>query len=187
MNIRGIASIVACAVVVTAAAALGAGLQYPEPPRDGTVDDYHGQRVADPYRWMEEPARSEANRKDLATWLGQEARVTGHYFEAFPGRDHIRQRYEELSGTGEPGVPWREAGKLFWIETGHGPQGVLYALDKTDTTPRVFFDPNRISPDGSVAMGDFVVSPDGLHLSYHASSGGADAGVIRVRDIARDL
>lgn len=173
-------------IPVLVVSACAESLQYPQPPREDVVDDYHGHRVADPYRWMEDTDTRNVSFQNRRTWVLQEARLTNHYLESLPGRDGIRQRLEKLSEDREVGVPWREAGKLFWTETGHGPQGVLYTMDEPGGKPRVFFDPNRISPDGSVAMGDFLVSPDGRHLAYRAAEGGRDRGEIRVRDVSAD-
>lgn len=44
----------------------------------------------------------------------------------------------------------------------------------------VFFDPNTLSEDGTVAMGDMQWSDDGSLAAYSLSSGGSDWSTIRV-------
>ena len=83
------------------------------------------------------------------------------------------------------GVPWREAGRVFFeANSGLQQQSVLYVLDRLGDEPRVVLDPQAISPDGSTAISDFAVSPDGRWLAYASAPGGADLGETRVRDLA---
>src|SRR6185369_8410340 len=81
-------------------------------------------------------------------------------------------------------------GRLFYERNnGRQPQPVLYAQDTTRDSPRAVLDPNRISPDGSTAVREYAVSPDGRLLAYMKSRGGSGIGETRVRDLAsgRDL
>ncbi|HXV89974.1 MAG TPA: hypothetical protein VD707_01315, partial [Gemmatimonadales bacterium] len=108
------------------ALALGAGarqsaaqaLSYPPARRDSVVDVYHGTRVADPYRWLEE-------QDDSATrdWVAAQGRLTAGYLDRLPQRAPIRRRLTALWSTSRTDVPWREAGKLFFTENrGDQPQ-----------------------------------------------------------------
>lgn len=153
---------------------------YPAPPRDGTVDNYHGTRVPDPYRPLERLDTPATTR-----WVAAEQRLTEATLARLPRREAIRRRLGELWDARHTDVPWHEAGRLFFTErTGRAPQPVLFALDDSAGTPRVVLDPATLSPDGSVAVGDYSVSPDGRWLAYSRSAGGADDGETRVRSLA---
>jgi prolyl oligopeptidase len=167
-------------VVVVAHAAHAARITYPVAPRGTVVDDYHGVRVADPYRWLEESKSPESR-----AWLDAEQKLTSQYLAGLPGGERLRARLGELADARETGVPWREAGRILFLENrGNQPQSVLYAIERAGADPHVLFDPNRVSPDGSTAIGDYVMAPDGNLLAYSMSVGGADAASIRVRNLA---
>jgi prolyl oligopeptidase len=153
---------------------------YPAAPRGNVVDDYHGTRVADPYRWLEQTDSPES-----MAWVDAERTLTTAYLAALPARDRFRSRLAELSPVRDIGVPWREGGRLLFTErSGEEQQASLYEIESAGKAPRALFDPNQISPDGAIAMGDYVVSPDGKRIAYSRSEGGADVSSIRVRDIA---
>jgi prolyl oligopeptidase len=160
-------------------------LAYPAAPRDAVVDDYPGARVPDPYRWLE---RTDDPR--TTEWLRAEARLTRAYLDGLSGRRDVERRLTALWGCARTDVPWREAGRLFYLESGGSrPQAVLYVQDGLRGTPRAVLDPNAMSPDGSTQVRDPAVSPDGRLVAYVEAPGGADVGRTRVRRIAsgRDL
>ena len=160
-------------------------LTYPATRRDSVIDDYHGTKVADPYRWLEQ-----LDDPQTAEWLRAQNRLTLGYLGSVRDREAIRRRLTSLWSYARTDVPWRQAGRLFHAgNTGLQPQSVLYTQDGHNEPPRAIFDPGEISPDGAIAVGDYAVSPDGRLLAYSTSPGGADAGVTRVRELAtgRDL
>jgi prolyl oligopeptidase len=160
----------------------GQPLVYPAAPRADVIDDYHGVEVADPYRWLEDAA-------DLRTrdWLAAEQRLTAEALGGLADRTAIRRRLEALSSTTWTGVPWREGGRLFFeVSDGKAQQPVLYVQDGAASEPRVAVDPNRISPDGAIAVRDFSVSPDGRRVAFLEARGGEDLAEVRVVDLATD-
>src|SRR5207248_92375 len=68
-------------------------LDYPQTRRIDHVDDYHGTKVADPYRWLEDDVRKS---KDVADWVEAENKVTFAYLESIPERDALKRRLTEL-------------------------------------------------------------------------------------------
>jgi len=153
---------------------------YPPAPRGDVVDDYHGTAIADPYRWLES-----ADSPATVNWVNAESRLTHETLDRIPGRDAIRRRLSDLSRYTRTDVPWREAGRIFFLENGgDDPQSVLYEQDEPGAAPRRVLDPRDISPDGSIAVGDFVPSPDGRWLAYSQSGGGGDETETRVRELA---
>jgi prolyl oligopeptidase len=160
-------------------------LTYPAAERDSVIDDYHGTPVADPYRWLEQ-----LDGPRTVEWLEGQKRLTAGYFGRILNRETIRRRLASLSSYARTGVPWREAGRLFYVRnTGLQPQSVLYTQGSIDAPPRAVLDPNKISADGSTAVRDYAVSPDGRLLAYWTSRGGADRGETHVRELSsgRDL
>jgi prolyl oligopeptidase len=160
-------------------------LVYPRADRDAVVEDLHGEKVADPYRWLEEPDAPRTTQ-----WLEAEGELAARYLARLRSRDAIRRRLESLSTFARTSVPWREANRLFFLRSeGRRAQPALYGQTSPNGAPRIVFDPDRFSPDGSTAIRDYAVSPDGRLLAYTVAEGGADAGVVRLRELAtsRDL
>ncbi|HEY0552986.1 MAG TPA: prolyl oligopeptidase family serine peptidase [Thermoanaerobaculia bacterium] len=158
---------------------------YPEAPRSEQVDDYHGVKVADPYRWLED-----LDSQPTHDWVAAENRVTGAYLAAIPEREPIRKRLTELWNYERYSVPARHGGRYFFSRNdGLQNQNVLYRVDALDGEPRLVLDPNTLSADGTVAVTGWSISEDGKRLAYGLSSGGSDWQEWRVRDIdsGRDL
>jgi prolyl oligopeptidase len=158
---------------------------YPDARRDGTVDNYHGTRVADPYRWLENETSDETQ-----SWIAAQNEITNAYLDSLPARDRIEARLTELYNYERFGTPEEEGGRYFYSRNdGLQNQSVLYVADSLDATPRVLIDPNTFSEDGTQALGGTEVSPNGKLLAYAVSDGGSDWRIWRVRDIdsGRDL
>jgi prolyl oligopeptidase len=158
---------------------------YPETRRSDQVDDYHGTRVADPYRWLED-----TDSPETRAWVEAQNRITGAHLSSIPQRERIEQRLTRLWNYERFGVPFREGDRYFFFRNdGLQDQSVLYTLPELGAEPRVLLDPNTLSADGTVALTTVRVSDDGRHLVYGTSSGGSDWQEFRVREVAtgRDL
>lgn len=154
-------------------------LTYPESKRVDQVDDYHGTRVADPYRWLED-----LDGADTKAWVEAQNQLTFHYLKQIPARDRIHARLTRLWNYERFGVPFREGGRYFYYRNdGLQNQAVLYTLQSLDARPTVLIDPNQLSTDGTVALTDAVASPDGNLIAYGVSSAGSDWQEWRVRDV----
>jgi prolyl oligopeptidase len=163
----------------------GERLPYPESRRVDHVDEYHGVRVADPYRWLEDLDSDETH-----AWIAAQNRVTGAWLGSIPERAEIRSRLTELWNYERYGMPVKEGGRYFFVKNaGLQNQNVLYTMDTLDGPARVLLDPNELSPDGTVALVSFNVSPDGRRVAYGLTSGGSDWQEWHVRDVetGRDL
>src|SRR5262252_7125800 len=88
----------------------GQSLEYPAAARDDVVEDHHGTRVEDPYRWME---RLDGAR--TLEWVKAERALTDRYVAALPERAEIRRRLVALSSDSRTEVPWREGGRIFYL------------------------------------------------------------------------
>jgi prolyl oligopeptidase len=154
-------------------------LVYPETRRAEQVDNYHGTRVPDPYRWLED-----TDSPETKAWVEAQNRVTFDLLKNIPERQGIEQRLTELWNYERFSVPFKEGGRYFFSRnSGLQNQSVLYVQSSLDAEPRVLLDPNTLSPDGTIALTSLRVSEDGRHLAYGTSSGGSDWQEIRVRNV----
>jgi prolyl oligopeptidase len=158
---------------------------YPPAPRGDVIDDFHGVKVADPYRWLEALDSTETR-----AWLAAENHVTDAYFAQIAGKSALSARLAELLGHEKFGVPRHHGGRYFWGHNdGKQDQIVIHTAPSLDAAPTVVLDPNAISPDGSLALVGLSTSSDGARLAYGLSIGGGDWQKWRVRETAtaRDL
>ena len=173
--------VVAAPALVTQVVAAKApvGLAYPSSPKGDVVDDYHGTKVADPYRWLENPDAPESR-----AWIEAQNQLTSGYLEKLPSREPLKRRLTELWNFERYGVPSRE-GKRYVYSRNDGlqSQSVLYVADSLEAPPRVLIDPNALSTDGTVALSGTVFSEDGNLMAYGLASAGSDWTEWRVRDV----
>jgi prolyl oligopeptidase len=158
---------------------------YPAASRIEQVDDYHGVKVADPYRWLED-----LDSQQTRDWVAAENGVTSAFLSGLPEREPIRKRLTELWNYERYSVPEQHGGRYFFTRNnGLQNQGVLYRVDTLAGEPHLVLDPNVLSQDGTIAVTGWNISEDGKLLAYGLSSGGSDWQEWRVRDVetGRDL
>src|SRR5216683_1907263 len=154
-------------------------LKYPKTPKVNQVDDYHGTKVADPYRWLED-----ANSKETGEWVTEQNEVTEAYLNKLPMRDRIRARLTNLWNYPKYEPPHREGEHYFFQKNdGLQNQSVLYVQKSLKAEPRVLLDPNYLSKDGTIALSGYSPSHNGKLLAYYLSDGGSDWHDIVLRDM----
>jgi prolyl oligopeptidase len=162
------------------AEAAGSTLTYPAARRSDVADEYSGTKVADPYRWLEDPDAPETR-----TWIEAENKLTRGWIDAVPERAAIEKRITQLWNYERFGVPFKKGGRYFYTRNdGLQNQNVLYVADSLDAAPRMLLDPNVLRADGTVAVTGERASRDGKLLAYELSEGGSDWTTIHVRDVA---
>lgn len=153
-------------------------VKYPETRKGEVVDTYFGRKVADPYRWLEDD-----NSKETADWVEAQNKVTEEYLSAIPYRDQIKERLTKLWNYPRYGVPFHEGDYYYFFKNdGIQNQSVLYYQKSLTDKPVVFLDPNKLSADGTVALGTYAVSKDGKYFAYSVSSSGSDWNEIYIKE-----
>lgn len=154
----------------------------PPPPavrRSAHTDTYHGQAVADPYRWLEDAGSAET-RAFVEAQNVHARRV----LDALPQRERLLARLGELWNFPRRSAVWREGGAFFQLRnSGLQDQFVLHVMASPTDEGRVLLDPNTLSPDGTAALSGLSVSRDASRLAYAVSRGGSDWQEWRVRDV----
>jgi prolyl oligopeptidase len=176
--------VVALAAAVLGLPAAGAeeAMKYPPTKKVDQVDDYHGTKVADPYRWLEDDVRKS---KEVADWVEAQNKVTFGYLGRIPQRKALQKRITELWNYERYSAPFKQGGRYFYTRNdGLQNQSVLYTTGESlDGEPRVLLDPNKLSKDGTVALSGLSVSPDGKRLAYSVAESGSDWTTWHVLDI----
>ncbi len=154
-------------------------LGYPETVKQDVVDDYHGTKVADPYRWLEDD-----NAAETKAWVVAQNKVTAHYLDQIPERAQLRERLTKLWNFERYGIPFKQGGRYFYSRNnGLQNQSILYVADTLDAAPRVLLDPNTLSADGTVALAGYSISEDGNLMAYGLAASGSDWNEWKVRDV----
>ncbi len=154
---------------------------YPETRKVEHVDDYHGTKVPDPYRWLEDDVRTS---QEVSNWVESQNKVTFAFLETIGGREQIRQRLTELWDYEKYGSPFKAGGRYYYLHnSGLQNQFVLFTMDTLKSQPRVLLDPNDWSEDGTVALAGMALSDDGKYLAYGVQDGGSDWRTWRFMEI----
>ena len=145
-------------------------IEYPQTKKVEQTDDYHGTKVSDPYRWLEDD-----NSSETKAWVQAENKVTFDYLNQIPERAKIKARLTELWNYEKYTAPTK-AGKYYFYSKNDGlqNQSVLYVADSTTDKGRVLLDPNKLSTDGTVALSGLAISDDGKLMAYGLSGAGSD-------------
>ncbi|MFQ5638384.1 MAG: prolyl oligopeptidase family protein [bacterium] len=155
------------------------GLKYPEARKANVIEDYHGTKVADPYRWMEDPESPET-----LAFVNAQNQLTFDYVRSFPFREKIKKRLTELLNYPKYSAPRKVGDRYFYSKNdGLQNQSVVYMQKKLGGESQIVIDPNKLSADGTVALTNQVYSKDGKLLAYGLSSSGSDWQEIKIRDL----
>ncbi len=169
-----------CGLAVFAGGAIAQKLQYPQTKKVDHTDNYHGTKVADPYRWLEND-----NSAETAQWVEAENKVTFAYLEKIPYRLRVKERLEQLYNYPKIGAPSRKSEYYFFSKnSGLQNQSVLYIQKGLDGAPEVLIDPNKWSADGTVRLGTFSLSKDARYAVVGVSRSGSDWQEYQVMEIA---
>ena len=153
---------------------------YPESRRAGQVDEYFGEKVADPYRWMEQLGAAE-----LDAWIDAQNAFSAAFIRALPDYEGIRARLDELWRTEQLTTPLAHGGKYFFeYNDGTATLRRLMTADGLEGDWRVVLDPATLSEDGTTLLVRWNVSRDARHVAWAAAVGGSDWTTWRIRDVA---
>ncbi len=158
------------ATLPTTAATAPMRLTYPKSATVDQVDDYHGTKIADPYRWLEE-----LDSDQTKAWVEAQNKVTFAWLEQIPARERIRQRLTQLWNYERFSLPSKRGGRYFYTRNdGLQNQSVVYVVDSLAGQPRMLLNPNTLSADGTVALKNWTVSDDGKLMAYGLAGAGSD-------------
>lgn len=153
---------------------------YPEVRRDmSIVDDYHGSKITDPYRWLEEPDSEETKK-----FVQEQNKLTQSFLDKCKYRERIRERITELWNYEKYSCPFKRGNWYYFFKnTGLQNQSVLYKQLILDSEAIEFLDPNKLSADGTTSLSSMKFSYDGKIFAYMISEKGSDWGQIKFKNV----
>ena len=154
-------------------------LMYPVTRKSDHIDEYHGTKVPDPYRWLEDPDSDETK-----AWVQAQNEVTFGYLEQLPSRKSFKERLTKLWNYERYGLPIKRKGRYFYSRnSGLENQNAVYVLESLAGQPRLLLDPNTLSKDGTIALANWVVSDDGKRFADALAHAGSDWNEWKILDV----
>lgn len=152
---------------------------YPETKVVKQIDDYHGIKVEDPYRWLEDD-----NSTETKNWVEYQNKLTMGYLDKISYKSKIKDRLRDLWNYEKINSIFKK-GKLFFSFRNNGLQNqyVLYSQTTLLDKPEVILDPNTLSNDGTTSLSGIGFSKDGKYLAYGISKAGSDWVEIHIKNI----
>ncbi len=151
---------------------------YPSAPRLDDVDELFGQRVPDPYRWLEDAGSAQTQE-----WLLAQDALTREHLDRLPGRDRLKARLTELLAAGLVTAPvWRGDRSFFQRRRADQEHAVLLVREP-DGTERTLVDPVALDPAGTTTLDAWQPDKEGRQLAYQLSTGGDEESAVRVLDV----
>src|ERR1043166_8202965 len=171
-------------LLLTAVPMIAAGqpFKYPSTKKGDLVEELHGVKVPDPFRWLEGDVRE---KKEVADWVAEQNKVTFGYLAGIPERDAIKKRLTDLWNYEKFTAPRKVADSFYVFGKNDGLQNhfVYYTQETLKSEPKVLLDPNAWSKDGTVALADFEFSEDGKHVADGTSEAGSDWNTWKVMEL----
>ncbi len=154
---------------------------YPSTKRVDDVDSYHGQQVADPYRWLETDVRE---APEVADWVEAQNEVTSGYLQSIPCRNAIKERLTELWNYEKFGTPFKSGDRYFFSKNdGLQNQSVVYTMKSLTDQPTMLIDPNTWTKDGTMALAGMSISDDARFVAYGFAEAGSDWQTWRIMEV----
>ncbi|SDO56258.1 prolyl oligopeptidase Serine peptidase. MEROPS family S09A [Klenkia soli] len=155
-------------------------------PRLDLVEDLHGRAVADPYRWLEDPADPRTT-----AWAAAQDEYAGQLLAGLPGRAAFAEQLGELVRSGSVGIPVWRAGRAFSTRRDPGQEHAVLRVREAvgreggdaAATQRVLVDPMALDPAGTTTLDAWSPSWEGDRLAYQVSVGGDEESQLFVLDV----
>lgn len=145
-------------------------MKYPSTEKQSVSDEYFGEKVPAPYRWLEDDQSPKTQQ-----WIKTQNELTFEYLQNIPFRNQLKDQLKKLWNYERISAPFEEGNYTYYYKNnGLQSQSVLYRKLTSGGKEEVFLDPNTFSKDGTSSLGDISFSKDGSLAAYQISEGGSD-------------
>lgn len=153
---------------------------YPYVRKDeSVVDEYHGIKIKDPYRWLENPYSPETQLFQI-----RQSNLTYPYLWNHTDRAAINDQLLKMANFEKYSAPQRQENNYFYFHnSGLQNHSVMFLQRNLTGHPEVFLDPNKMAEDGTVALKGYAFSENGKHFAYCLSKSGSDWNTMHIKDV----
>lgn len=153
--------------------------QYPLTPKMVWTDTYPGDiKVEDPYHWLEDD-----NSLETKKWAGEQNKFTFEYLDIIPGRDSLKAEMTRNWNFMKYDVPFHVGNSyMYFRNDGLQNQPILFYMKSLQYVPMAYFDPNKISTEGTTSIMQTVPSTKGDYLAFVLSNAGSDWNDVRIKE-----
>jgi len=145
-------------------------MNYPKTNKQNIIDFYHGKEIIDPYRWLEDDYSNETQ-----SWVAEQNKFTDEYLNQIPFKNQIEKKLKSNWNYPTESMPIIKNGvQYYYANNGLQNQAILYKRNKNQKIGSVLIDPNKLSKDGSKALGGIYFSNDNNYLGYSLNISGSD-------------
>jgi len=147
--------------------------KYPQARRDESiVDDLHGTKVHDPYRWLEDP-----DSKETKSFVAELNKISDPFLKEGGVCDKLKAKFTKLLDYEKYGSKTRQGSNYYtFYNKGLQNQSVLYQSKSYKEKGSVFLDVNKLSADGTTAISSYDWTEDGSMISFVLAEKGSDIG-----------
>lgn len=145
-------------------------MKYPKTNKQNVIDIYHGKEINDPYRWLEDDYS-----EDTKSWVAKQNKYTDEYLNRIPFKNKIEKKLMSNWNYPTESMPIiKNEVEYYYGNNGLQNQAILYKRNKNQKISTVLIDPNKLSVDGSKALGGVYFSNDNNYLGYSLNISGSD-------------
>ncbi|MRG95665.1 prolyl oligopeptidase family serine peptidase [Polyangium spumosum] len=157
-----------------------AALPYPATKTVDVMETFFGTKVADPYRWLEDERSPE-----VQAWVKAQDELARNELAKLPKREEFAKKLAALSYLESMSPPLRRGKRSFWSEKpADKEKRTTYWREGEKGEKKVLIDIASLSADGSTSLGAWIPSYDGKWVAYIVHPNNADAGELRLREVA---
>lgn len=151
----------------------------PPAPKDRTADIYHGKKVPDPFRPLEQ-----LDAEPTAQWVAAQNARFQQFIDGSPSLSKVKSFLQRAMDYPMDTMPARYGDKsFFYAKAGLSAQYDYFVRDSAEGPARMLINANQMSKDGTVSLSGVYPSPDGKFVAYTVSEAGSDAITLKIRDV----
>ncbi len=154
-------------------------MNYPVTSKLDSFEIRHGDTIYDPYVWLEDD-----RSKETEAWVLEQNKFTNNYLSKISFKEDFKKRITELNNYPKISAPSKHGEYYFFTKNdGLQNQSVYYYKKGLDGQEEVFFDPNTLSEDGTVAAGIASFSGDDKYVAISIQKSGSDWTTYKVMEV----